>query len=190
MGVSPAFSSAAAGVDDAAEEPAATADGWAGQVEVSTGIDGDVRNEGVARYRALASRHLGDWECGREGSDIVWLNCRTVDSDVRIALAARIQVGSGRGVPPRTTAHTAAGIGQRLRLPVLGTGARAVVDKTVTLYTSRDPAIGSPLVVDVVAAVVGPVTNRDDDVHAVSLALNEKAPRTHMRGASSDSINT
>ncbi|KPC58587.1 glycoside hydrolase family 65 protein [Streptomyces chattanoogensis] len=133
-----------------------TADGWAGEVEVSTGIDGDVHNHGVARYRALASRHLGDWECGREGGDTVWLSCRTLDSDVRIALAARVQVGSGRGVPPRTTAHTAHAIGQRLRLPVLGTGGTAVVDKTVTLYTSRDPAIGSPLEAAVDGALAAP----------------------------------
>ncbi|MFJ9850661.1 glycoside hydrolase family 65 protein [Streptomyces sp. NPDC101150] len=152
-----------------------TADGWSGEVEVATGIDGDVRNGGVARYQDLASRHLCGWDSGSEpddgvrsdggtapggGSgqaDTVWLSCRTLDSDVRVALAARIRVGPGRGAPPRATERTARRVCQRLRLPILGTGSTVVVDKTVALHTSRDPAIGSP----VHAAVEGALTAPD-----------------------------
>ncbi|MFG2138239.1 glycoside hydrolase family 65 protein [Streptomyces sp. NPDC048650] len=135
----------------AAQRALFTADGWAGEVEVETGIDGEVRNAGVARYHDLAGRHLDGWDSGSEPDgetgrgDTLWLSCRTVESDIRIALAARIRAGAGQGAPARTTERTPQRAFQRLRLPVLGTGSTAVVDKTVALYTSRDPAIGSPL---------------------------------------------
>ncbi|UQA96998.1 glycoside hydrolase family 65 protein [Streptomyces halobius] len=124
-----------------------TAAGWAGEVEVVTGIDGDVRNAGVARYRDLENRHLTDWYTGSELDDTLWLRCRTNDSDIRVALAARTRTdcgvtAPGAGAPradltPQRAFHT-------LTLPV-EPGSTVVVDKTVALYTSRDQAIGNPL---------------------------------------------
>jgi trehalose/maltose hydrolase-like predicted phosphorylase len=54
-----------------------TAEGWSGELEVESGIDGDVRNAGVARYGQLANRHLVGWETGTEQEPVVWLRCRT-----------------------------------------------------------------------------------------------------------------
>ncbi len=126
-----------------------TAEGWEGELEVVAGIDGDVRNQGVARYRELADRHLTGWETGTEHhGSTVWLRCRTVESDIGIALAARTVAACGPGTDGGE--HRAGpeqlprAVQQNLLLP-LGPGAPAVVDKTVALYTSRDPAIGSPL---------------------------------------------
>ncbi|WP_326698452.1 glycoside hydrolase family 65 protein [Streptomyces sp. NBC_01754] len=125
-----------------------TAEGWEGELEVVSGIDGDVRNQGVARYRELADRHLTGWETGTEHGSVVWLRCGTVESDIGIALAARTVA-----VCPPETDHTEyraepeqqpRAVQQNLLLP-LGPASPAVVDKTVALYTSRDPAIGSPL---------------------------------------------
>ncbi|WP_326693481.1 glycoside hydrolase family 65 protein [Streptomyces sp. NBC_01387] len=122
-----------------------TVDGWTGEVEVETGLDGDVRNSGVARYRDLASHHLTGWTTGSERADLLWLQCRTRTSDIGVALAARTAVASPAGdhdaARPTLTARTAV---QRLALPV-APGEDAVVEKTVALYTSRDPAIGNPL---------------------------------------------
>ncbi|GAA2959011.1 glycoside hydrolase family 65 protein [Kitasatospora cinereorecta] len=130
-----------------------TADGWAGEVEVESAIDGDVRNAGVARYRDLADRHLTGWETGTEPGSTVWLRCRTVESDITVALAARVVAASGPGaggeaaagrnhrVTPRQTPRS---VQQNLVLPLDRPDAGAAVDKTVALYTSRDPAIGSP----------------------------------------------
>lgn len=121
-----------------------TAEGWAGEVEVTSGIDGDVRNTGVARYRDLANRHLSGWETGSEHSDTLWLSCRTLNSDIRIAMAARIRAAAARpGEPPRTHL-TARKAFHTLMLPVTP-GESVLVDKTVALHTSRDPAIGNPL---------------------------------------------
>ncbi|WP_327368097.1 glycoside hydrolase family 65 protein [Streptomyces sp. NBC_01217] len=137
----------------AALHTAFRAEGWAGAIEVETGIDGDVRNSGVARYRDLANRHLTGWVSGTEEDGVASLRCRTVESDIGVALAARTRAvcggGEGRqgaespGLRPRSPQPEKA-VFQRLVL-ALGPGSEAVVDKTVALYTSRDPAIGSPL---------------------------------------------
>lgn len=120
-----------------------TAHGWSGAVEVESGIDGAVRNAGIARYRALADQHLTGWETGDERPDTVWLTCRTLDSDIRIALAARTRASAGRDGMPRPQLSALRAF-HSLVLPVTA-GTPAVVEKTVALYTSRDPAIDSPL---------------------------------------------
>ncbi|MGW1705285.1 glycoside hydrolase family 65 protein [Streptomyces sp. NPDC002206] len=128
-----------------------TADGWTGSIEVEAAIDGDIRNTGVLRYQDLSNRHLTGWSTGAEQDDVVWLRCRTVESDIGFALASRTVATSGG--PGRHTDEsgrharpwqTPRQIFQTLVLP-LDPARDAVVDKTVALYTSRDPAIGSPL---------------------------------------------
>ncbi|MER5358027.1 glycosyl hydrolase family 65 protein [Streptomyces sp. NPDC002785] len=127
------------------------AEGWAGVIEVEAGIDGDVRNSGVARYRDLSNRHLTGWVTATEEEGVVSLRCRTVESDIGVALAARTlaRCGGGRkqGAEPGPGPHSRQAekaVFQRLVLP-LSPDFDAVVDKTVALYTSRDLAIGSPL---------------------------------------------
>ncbi|NJQ15506.1 glycoside hydrolase family 65 protein [Streptomyces bohaiensis] len=125
----------------AAQRTAFTPVGWSGTIEVESGIDGDVRNAGVARYRDLAGRHLTDVCAGTDGGEVVWLQCRTVDSDVRVAVAARTRA-AGAPEAPRTTEVGGSAVAQRLRIPVRD-GATAHVDKTAAIHTSRDTAIGS-----------------------------------------------
>ncbi|WP_069171752.1 glycoside hydrolase family 65 protein [Streptomyces griseus] len=140
-----------------------TADGWEGELEVESGIDGDVRNSGVARYRDLANRHLTGWETGVEPGSVVWLRCRTVESDIGVALAARTvaaavpQGDAGRyRAEPRRLPRV---VQQALRLP-MAPDAAVAVDKTVALYTSRDAAIGSPLRAAVSAVRRAPAYSR------------------------------
>ena len=73
----------------AALETVITAEDWAGRVEVRSGLDGEVANTGVARYRDLASRHLEAPEL--EGIDTTTIGLRTCTtrSRILIALAAR-----------------------------------------------------------------------------------------------------
>lgn len=133
----------------AAHRTSFTAEGWSGAVEVESRLDGDVRNAGVARYGALAQRHLTDWRTGGEhsstddtGGDTVWLRCRTGESGIRIALAAHTLAPGHPRLPIRTGLRERQTV-QTLMIPVVG-GESVSVDKTVALYTSRDPAIGSP----------------------------------------------
>ncbi|MCX5342829.1 glycoside hydrolase family 65 protein [Streptomyces atratus] len=142
------------------------AEGWAGAIEVETGIDGDVRNSGVARYRDLSNRHLTGWVTATEEDGAVSLRCRTVESDIGIALAARTLAGCGgerkeQRVGP-SSRHTAKAVFQRLMFP-LSPDSDTVVDKTVALYTSRDRAIGSPL-----RAAVAEVRKAPDFSHLLS----------------------
>ncbi|MFI1739413.1 glycoside hydrolase family 65 protein [Streptomyces sioyaensis] len=131
-----------------------TAHGWSGAVEVESGIDGAVRNAGIARYHGLADQHLTGWDTGDERTDIVWLSCRTLDSDIRIALAARTRASAGRGGMPHPQLSALQAF-HSLVLPVTA-DVPSVVEKTVTLYTSRDPAIDSPLHAAVDGVVLAP----------------------------------
>ncbi|MGK5632033.1 glycoside hydrolase family 65 protein, partial [Streptomyces sp. URMC 123] len=87
-----------------------TAEGWSGELEVESALDGDVTNSGVARYRDLDGRHLTRVRVGGREPDTVWLGCRTRTSEVRIGMAARTVAhhgdtapGAGTGAPgPRT----------------------------------------------------------------------------------------
>ncbi|GGU91456.1 family 65 glycosyl hydrolase [Streptomyces albospinus] len=133
----------------AAQRLTFTAEGWSGAVEVVAGLDGDVRNSGVDRYRELADTHLTGWYTGIEDDGTFWLHCRTRTSGIRIALAARTRTaprpraGHARLTPRRAS--------RTLTVP-LRPGATATVDKTVALYTSRDRGVTDPL-----AAALGTV---------------------------------
>jgi trehalose/maltose hydrolase-like predicted phosphorylase len=116
-----------------------TAENWSGTLEVEAALDGSVENTGVARYRQLATRHLIHVHTGDAAPDTVWLRCRTSTSDIRIGMASRTTapVDGVSHHPGRRTV-------QRFRLE-LEQGRAAVVDKTVALHTSHDPAISDPL---------------------------------------------
>lgn len=117
--------------------------GWAGELEIESAIDGDVTNSGVERYRGLAGTHLTHRHTGAAEPDTTWLRCRTSASDLRIAMAARTRIGAGGP----TTSRLEPGehrVVHRMTAPI-GPGRPVVVEKTVALHTSRDPAIGDPL---------------------------------------------
>ncbi|SCK15856.1 glycoside hydrolase family 65 protein [Streptomyces sp. WMMB 322] len=134
-----------------------TARGWSGSIDIESCLDGDVRNDGVARYRDLADRHLCDWDTGTTEPQVTWLRCRTTSSGIDIALAARTTVaapagGPGQAAPsfaPRRTAD-------RRSVPI-AESLPVTVEKTVALHTSRDNAISDPLHASVQAARRAPV---------------------------------
>ncbi len=119
-----------------------TSDGWSGELDVESGLDGDIRNSGVERYRALGGHHLIRMHTGAVDPATLWLRCRTSTSDIRIACAARTRVTVGRAVESRSVLGSA-GAAHRLRIP-LRDGEPSVVEKVVALHTSRDPAISDP----------------------------------------------
>ncbi|MEU4464141.1 glycosyl hydrolase family 65 protein [Streptomyces sp. NPDC024017] len=128
-----------------------TAEDLTGELEVEAALDGAVVNAGVPRYRDLDGRHLTHVHTGTTVPGTVWLRCRTRTSDIRIGMAARL---TAQG--PITDAHEPSHAVQRAILP-LAPGRAAVVDKTVALHTSHDPAISDPLqaAVDRVGAAPG-----------------------------------
>ncbi|MEV0742978.1 glycosyl hydrolase family 65 protein [Streptomyces sp. NPDC050549] len=116
-----------------------TAEGFSGELDVEAALDGGVTNAGVARYRDLDGRHLTHVHTGTAASDTVWLRCRTRTSDIRLAMAARLNADA-----PVTATHKGPRASQHVRLS-LADGRTVTVDKTIVLHTSRDPAISDPL---------------------------------------------
>ena len=74
----------------AAIEMTLTPENWSGKVQVRSGLDGRVVNDGVARYRQLSSKHLEPLETGKVGEDI-YLLVRTNQSRIEIAEAAGLR---------------------------------------------------------------------------------------------------
>ncbi|RBM19055.1 glycoside hydrolase family 65 protein [Streptomyces sp. PT12] len=156
-----------------------TAEDWTGTLEVESALDGEITNEGVARYRDLASDHLTDLDTGSDGPDVVWLRCRTRVSDVRVVMAARTryryeteaETGAVRGaqgaegtVLTRLVECRAAHL---LTLPLVS-DRTVTVEKVVAVHTSRDPAISGPLEAAVQRAHRAPDFTGLLDAHAAA----------------------
>ncbi|MGB5167453.1 MAG: glycosyl hydrolase family 65 protein [Acidimicrobiia bacterium] len=117
---------------------------WSGKMYVESGIDGRVINAGVARYRKLNSRHLDPVKAGISDGTM-YLDVETTQSRVRVAMAARTVVRlNGEEVETHLTETEEPGfVAQTLEFGV-NQGIPTTVDKTVTLFTSRDHAISEP----------------------------------------------
>ena len=72
------------------------AEDWSGTIEFLSILDGDVRNSGVERYRALSSDHLVATTTQELAPNSALLVCETVQSRIPIAVAARTTVWRGR----------------------------------------------------------------------------------------------
>ncbi|WP_436836983.1 hypothetical protein [Micromonospora tulbaghiae] len=137
-----------------------TALNWSGPLQIRSLIDGRVDNGNVAEYAALASQHLTGLESGHYG-DQCWLAVQTTQSQVRIALAARVSVPADAGYDGGRRPVTGPGyVGHELDLTVRR-ATPLVTDKIVSLYTSRDPAttgVESPRVQPGVPRTLAPLS--------------------------------
>ncbi|WP_448072947.1 beta-phosphoglucomutase family hydrolase [Georgenia yuyongxinii] len=123
-------------------ETTLVAQGWDGAVTVASGIDTGVRNGNVAEYRALSDRHLRTVAVDLVDADTVLVEVETTQSHVRVATAARTTV-TGTAADPAVLEQR--GDRHHLRLDLtLRDGRPVTVDKTVAMFTSKDPAIASP----------------------------------------------
>jgi len=129
----------------AALECTLEAEDWSGELRVASWVDGDVRNDGVARYRRLDGRHLTGHRVSAPSAGTVLATARTRQSGVLVAVAARTRAwrdGVPVGGEPEPVLAERSG-GERLRVPVdVGTTVR--VEKVAAVFTSRDQAISEP----------------------------------------------
>ena len=125
---------------------------WSGALEIRSGLDGTVTNWGVARYRELRGDHLEALEVG-ETEGAIFLHVRTKQSRLEVALAGRTRLRSG-GAPISTAGEVEEAVGTISQLFTLdaSAGCPIQVEKTVSLRTSRDPAVGD-LVEDALRSV-------------------------------------
>jgi trehalose/maltose hydrolase-like predicted phosphorylase len=119
---------------------------WSGTIEILSALDGRIINSGVARYRALASKHLQPLEQGVQNSDTLFLEVQTVQSKIRMAQAARtrVMVAAGSGAVSKETKEEKGYIAQQIKVRC-EQGQAVHVEKVVQLHTSRDKAITAPL---------------------------------------------
>ncbi len=121
------------------------AEDWSGRLTLRAALDGGVANRGVARYRDLADRHLEMPELQQRGADTLLLRCRTSQSRLAVALAARTRIyREGGEVEASRDTHTGGPqIAQEIRCEVQA-GSPIEVEKIVALHSSRDWAISEP----------------------------------------------
>ncbi|SEL51647.1 glycoside hydrolase family 65 protein [Streptacidiphilus jiangxiensis] len=133
---------------------------WSGTVEIRSGLEGRVVNDGVARYRGLQNRHLVPTGQDAAG-ELVRLQVATPDTGLRIGLAARTRLRAGdRELPAPLVARsdTPGRVDQVLTVAVRQ-GHSLSVEKTVALFTSRDRLTAEPATAAVdLLAVAGDAT--------------------------------
>jgi beta-phosphoglucomutase family hydrolase len=126
----------------AAQHVAITAENWSGRLTLRAGLDGQVVNAGVLRYRPFNGAHLRVRDAAAPDPETLLLETETTQSQLRIAQAARIRIAvNGRSAAvDRRVVSEPARIGQEIALD-LAAGDRVAVEKIVGLHTSRDYAI-------------------------------------------------
>lgn len=129
----------------AALQTTLVAENFSERVEVLSALDGTVVNDGVKRYADLPKVHLRPLRTHQEDDETVCLHVETNRSHIRIAEAARTRV-SGEGgwvATTRELVERPGFVGQLIRFD-LEEGRAVVIEKLVSVFTSRDPAIYEP----------------------------------------------
>ncbi|MFH8384627.1 glycoside hydrolase family 65 protein [Kitasatospora sp. NPDC018058] len=117
-----------------------TAENWSGPLEVRSGLDGDVANTGVDRYRGLTERHLVPAGQGVDAAGLLRLEADAARSPLRIALCARVSASAAR-----VATECREGWAAHLLTLDAEPDRPLTVTKTVAVHTSRDRAIETPL---------------------------------------------
>ncbi len=126
----------------AAIEIALTAENWSGEFAVRSALDGRIENSGVARYRALARRHLEPIAAEAVTADTIYLKTRTSQSRLEIAQAARIRVyrdADELQLEPEVLRGDGF-VAQEFSVGI-AQGETVRLEKVASLYSSRDRAI-------------------------------------------------
>lgn len=126
----------------AAQQTSITAENWSGTVEFLSVLDGTVINFGVARYRDLAMAHLEPLEEKEVDEERILLKVRTNQSRLEIAEAARSAIFlNGTPIRPERKVIRKAGYIGHLFCVAMEKGSSIRIEKTISLFTSRDHAI-------------------------------------------------
>jgi beta-phosphoglucomutase family hydrolase len=128
----------------AALETTLIPEGWSGTASVWSGVDAGVTNSNVSEYRGLENRHLSQVTVSAADPDVLVVHAVTSQSQIGIAVAARSSVrGTDATSQPTLETRGQHSHGHRFDVHLID-GQPTVVDKVVSMMTSRDPAIASP----------------------------------------------
>ncbi len=122
-----------------------TPENWSGRLEVRSGLDGTVVNAGVARYRALAGRHLETLAAEHVGEESLLLRSRMSQSRLEVAQAIRtcLYRQDTRIHSPRAHERNDGWIADVVEIDA-EQGEQILIEKVHAIYTSRDVAISEP----------------------------------------------
>ncbi|MEW6718455.1 MAG: beta-phosphoglucomutase family hydrolase [Chloroflexota bacterium] len=111
---------------------------YSGVVTVRSGLDGDIINAGVERYRQLSSKHLEPVEEGGQGNTS-YLLVQTNQSKVQIVeVAKHFFYVEGKQVVPEMSKETKPGAVYSFFTLEARKGQNLQIDKVVAITTSRD----------------------------------------------------
>ena len=120
---------------------------WSGHVEVISALDARVSNGGVARYRQLEGRHLNPVSPRTFGPEVIALKAETRQSNLYISQATRTRVfRDGEPLPAARALYQMEDYIQQVLAFDVRQGEATRVEKMVSFYTSRDPAVSDTLV--------------------------------------------
>jgi len=121
------------------------AEDWEGTLQIRSGLDGNVRNCGVQRYRALNNQHLQPVSAETVDGQIMLLEVITSQSRVHIAMGAVLRFWQeGKELLPQFEIEkTARSVSHHYQLE-LGREQPLVMEKLVSLFSCRDRAISTP----------------------------------------------
>jgi alpha,alpha-trehalase len=117
---------------------------WEGSIEVESGIDGNIKNEGVKRYSDLSSEHLKCVEKELQ-SDMIFLKMETVQSNHTVSMAAKTKLFVD-GEPFFTEAKLIerdSYIAKRFLIESISNENYLHVEKSLSLCSSKDKAISN-----------------------------------------------
>jgi len=120
---------------------------WSGRAEVISALDGRVSNRNVVRYQQLEGRHLDPVSPRTWGPEVIALKAETRQSNLYISQATRTRVFSGgQQLPVTRTLYQMEDYVQQVLAFDVRQGEATQVEKMVSFYTSRDPAVSDTLV--------------------------------------------
>ncbi len=115
---------------------------WSGRMEFRSALDGRVVNSGVARYRHLNGRHLVPLAGGGSDEETIHLKVQTSQSELRVALAARLRVfNKSQQLMVKTHVTAEPGYVAQDFTVDIHEGEEIRIEKIVALFTARDWAI-------------------------------------------------
>jgi len=116
-------------------------DNWGGHLQIRSLLQGRVENAGVSRYRQLRGDHVEVLDAGVDGQ-AVWLHAKTTQSRIEIVETARTSVLDESGSPVAVESGVSSSSVRQDASVEARAGEPVHVEKLVSIFTSRDPALG------------------------------------------------
>jgi len=118
---------------------------YSGEITLKSGINGDIINDGVERYKQLNQQHLRHREQGAR-DNMIWVSVETTQSEVNIVEAANHRVFlNGKALDINGTASLNQAKAYLQFTTKVTEGVELKLEKFVSIYTSKHDDVADPL---------------------------------------------